>query len=256
MPSRTVVYSCTFADYDFAFGPFHRTAGADFLRFGDARMSVGEWSRQPLPEVAARQPSKALANRYLKMFPGRIFPEAEIAIYVDGNIAIRSDLAPLISEFEASGADIALFPHPGGYSLNDEMNFALKIGRVRPEQREAAERQRARYRELGLLESKLTENSIIFYRITEALDDFGESWWQETIAFAHRDQFSLPFVLSEVPINVHYWPWHFQYTPNTYFDRYPHRTLGGRRDRARAALQFMWKHRRDYPLWKYVLNPP
>lgn len=251
----TTVYSCTYSSYDFDFGPFRHTPSAQMLRFTDTRSRQGNWELRPIPEEAALQPSQTLVNRYMKMFPRRFFSDADVAVYVDGNILIKSDLTPLLDEFRASGADLALFLHRHGRTLHEEIDFAL-THRVKPQQRELALTQRARYRDLGLLDHRVSENAIIFYRASrEIIDDFSALWWQETTAYAHRDQFSLPYVLSIVPARVHYWSWHYKATPNPYFDQYPHRH-GSRHNQRRQAAEFLGKYRIDQRVLSYVIHPP
>lgn len=250
-----VVYSCTSHSYDYDIDPFAATEGAAMFRFTDAPPKRGHWTRKPVPADAARQPTSTLVNRYMKFFPGRFFPDAGVAIYVDGNILIKADLAPLVTAFEASGADIALFPHPSGRTLDEEIDFALRH-RVKPHQREDAIRQRERYREMGLLGQPITENSIIFYRLgCERLEEFSKTWWDETLAHAHRDQFSLPYALHRVPLQVHHWDFHFKETPNPYFDRYPHR-YGSAHNRRRLPVEFLGKYKMRYRLLSYLIHPP
>ncbi|MCU0856413.1 MAG: hypothetical protein MUF63_16440 [Rhodobacteraceae bacterium] len=249
-----VIYSCTSYHYDFDIDPFEATRGAAMVRFSDGPPKRGNWTRLPVPEPAARQPSPALVNRYMKFFPGRFFADAEIAVYVDGNILIRSDLSPLVAEFRASGADIALFRHPSGRTLDEEIDFALEH-RVKPEQRDDANRQRERYRTMGLLDQRISENSIIFYRLgSDRLSEFCRTWWDETTAHAHRDQFSLPYALRTVPLQVHYWDFHFKKTPNPYFDRYPHRR-GSARNQWIQVTEFLGNHKLRYQLLSYLIHP-
>lgn len=254
--AAATVYSCTFSNYDFDFGPFAATPGARMLRFTDRPdIRRGVWERREVPEEAASQPSQTLTNRYMKFFPMRFFEDAEVAVYVDGNILIKSDLSPLIDEFRASGADIALFPHPSGRTLDEEIEFASRH-RMKPEQRPLAEKQRDRYGAAGLLGNRITENSIIFYRLASAdLFAFAQTWWQEMQVLTHRDQISLPFALHQVPLAVHRWDWHFKETPNPFFDRYPHR-YGSPHNQRRIAAEFLGKYRLDQRLLSYVIHPP
>jgi hypothetical protein len=250
------IYSCTFSSYDFDFGPFAATTGARMLRFTDTpEIRRGLWERLAVPEEAARQPSQALINRYMKFFPMRFFAGSEVAVYVDGNILIKADLSPLLDEFRHSGADMALFPHPSGRTLDEEIDFAMRH-RMKPDQRPLAEEQRARYHALGLLDHPITENSIIFYRLgSNVLPAFAEAWWQELQTYSHRDQISLPFALHEVPLAVHSWDWHFKETPNPYFDRYPHR-YGSPHKQRRIAAEFLGKYRLHQRLLSYAIHPP
>lgn len=222
-PARTIVYSCTYADYDYAFGPLMGTPNTRFLRFGDGRRGWSRtWTYVRVPADLA-QPTQTLTNRYFKFFPGRVLPDCDVAIYVDGNILVRADLTPLVTEFLASGADIALFPHPSGRTVEEEIDFALRA-RIPKADRDKAERQRERYRALGLLDVPVTENTILFFRMSSpVVPRLGEVWWEEMAAYTKRDQVSLPYVLRETRPKVHVWSWHFADGTNPYFSRYPHR---------------------------------
>jgi hypothetical protein len=253
--TAAVIYSCAFKDYDFDFEPFATTPGAAMLRFTDARPYRGVWERQPIPAEASSQGSQLLANRFMKMFPGRFLPDADVAVYVDGNILIKSALSPLLEEFRSSDADIALFWHRDARTLAEEIDFAIKH-RVRAEQRDLALAQRARYEELGILDRPVTENSIIFYRPRRTVtQELGAVWWDETLAYAHRDQFSLPYALSVVPARVHHWSWHFKSTLNPFFDQYPHR-YGSRHNQRRLAAEFLGRYRLDQRVLSYLIHPP
>ena len=104
---HSVVYSCTFANYDYTLGPLMRTPNTDFLRFGTTSPNRHRiWQHKAVP-AALEQNTQTLTNRYFKLFPAKVLPECDIAIYVDGNILVRESLAPIIREFWESDADVA-----------------------------------------------------------------------------------------------------------------------------------------------------
>lgn len=221
-PSITI-YSCTFKNYDWTLGPLAKTPQAKFLRFGDSqRSSAGIWEHIEIPENL-RKASQTLTNRYFKFFPKIADENSDVAIYVDGNILIKADLTPLVEEFLDSNADIALFPHPSGRSVKQEIDFALKH-RIPEQDRERAEAQRQKYAAEGILDSLISENTILFHKSKSArLEKMASIWWTEIEAYSKRDQISLPYAIAQVPLVIHYWKWHFDDPKNPFFQRYPHK---------------------------------
>lgn len=222
---RVVVYTCTFLSYDQVFPPVRKTPGADYVLFSDRRpRCLSGWKWRPLPE-AARFMSQTMANRYCKFFPHRLFPEADLSIYVDGNTLILEDLRPLIAEFTAAGSGIGLFAHKERDNLLAEFAWGQRTGKIPPEEVERAEEQLARYQAAGVPPDHiLTENGIIFRRHGDP--DLGPAmdlWWDELCAYSRRDQLSLPYVLCATGIATKIWDWNYKFR-NPYFLRYPHRS--------------------------------
>lgn len=244
----SIVYSCTFADYDYTLGPLTRTVNTRFIRFGNTRPNRRKiWQHKPIHGSLEKE-NQTLTNRNFKLFPANVLPECDVAIYVDGNILIRDDLSPIIKEFWDSGADIALFKHPSGRTLGQEIDFALEH-KIPARDVSLTENQRQRYKELGLLDRPITENTIIFYRMNSSkVPQIGQLWWDELDQFCKRDQISLPYVLDRVAPKVHLWDWHFHYAApdNPYFARHGHRQSKVL-DRMRQVSHFMqdysWEHR-------------
>jgi hypothetical protein len=224
MKPIVTIYSCSFENYDWTIGPLAQTTNGHFIRFGDsAPRSRSLWEFKTIPQEHV-QPSQTLINRHFKLFPRLVAGNCDVAIYVDGNILIKSDLMPLVEEFLNSRADLALFVHPSGRSLRQEIDFALKH-RIPKQDLLKTEKQREKYANEGILDLPISENSILFYRMnTEDLELLGSTWWAELEAYSKRDQISLPYALTKVPLRVHYWTWHFEDPDNPYFQRYPHKS--------------------------------
>jgi hypothetical protein len=221
---KCVLYTCTYAGYDQVFSPARQTPGLSYVIFSDRRPRlVRSWEWRPMP-AATRGMSPALVNRYCKFFPHRLFPEAEVSVYVDGNTMIVGDLSPLLAEFAASGAEIGLFAHRERGSAAAELGFAVRSGKLAAADAERGQRQLARYRAEGLPEDHaLTENGVIFRRHGgPRLDAAMALWWEEITAHLPRDQISLPFVLHRTGIGAKVWDWNYKYE-NPYFLKYPHR---------------------------------
>jgi hypothetical protein len=221
---KVVLYTCTFLDYDQVFSPLRLSAGVDHVLIADRRPRfVRGWRWRPLPpEVDGL--SQSLANRHCKFFAHRLFPDADISIYVDGNTLILDDLGPLVAEFAASGAEIGLFAHRERGDIYAEFETGRRSGRIPPDDAARGAAQLARYRAAGLPEDHpFTENGIIFRRHGgPRLDAAMTLWWEEITTYTRRDQISLPYVLHATGIAAKVWDWNYKYE-NPYFVRYPHR---------------------------------
>jgi hypothetical protein len=250
---RVVVYTCTFLSYDQVFPPVRRTPGVDYVLFSDSRPRfLGGWEWRPLPK-AAQSMTQTMANRYCKFFPHRLFPEAEISLYVDGNTLILANLSPLITEFRASGAGIGLFVHKERENLLAEFAWVQRTGKIPPEEAGRAAEQLARYRAAGVPpDHVITENGIILRRHGDP--DLGPAmdlWWNELCTYTQRDQLSLPYVLHTTRIAKKIWDWNYKYR-NSYFLRYPHRS-GFAVDLAVALRSRMLRGRRAYIVYGIIL---
>ncbi len=221
---RKVIYTCTFESYDNLLSPIARTPGARYLNFSDRRSPFTPgWRYVPLP-AATRDKPQNHANRYCKLLPHRVLSDVDLSVYVDGNIMVIADLTPLMEEFVASGADIALFPGEDERTVADEICLVLKGDRLSPEAAEAARAQLAHYTSIGVSGLPITMNGVLFRRHRSAENDaLMEDWWEETKRWSMRDQFTLPVVLAQSKVRIHHWSWQFHFTNNAFFRSVPHR---------------------------------
>lgn len=248
---KTLLYTCADLAYDRIFTPVAATPGVDFVLFSDRRPRfVRGWEHHPFPE-ATRGLTPSLVNRYCKFFPRRIFPRADVSIYVDANLLVIGDLSPLIAEFVASGADIGLFPHKERSDIFAEFEFGKRVGKIPPAEFERGEAQLARYLAEGLPRDQLlTENAVIFRRhAAPGLDPAMELWWDELERGARRDQLSLPYVLWRSGLATRIWDWNYRSDANPYFSRYIHR-----RGLASDIVIWMSAKRHYGPAWQIPID--
>lgn len=220
---KIAVYTCAIGAHDWIHRAQVRPADVDFLRFSNEKpwRRMG-WIHCALPPFSEAYTPRVL-SRFPKLCPQEVLTGYDIGVWVDASIEIMGDITPLIEEFTQSGADLALFPHPSGRSVGEEFDFAIEAGRIGPEFYDAAERQKQRYAEMGLLDRKVVEASIIFYRLSsDTLRAAGADWWHELTHYTERDQVSQPYAMRDAQLHIHLWDWHFkQENPN--FRRHPHR---------------------------------
>lgn len=207
----------------------------------------------PLPDVP-QESTPRLVARYTKVLPHRVLPDCDVAIWIDGTILVRNDLTNLIKEFLDSGEDIALCPHPSGRTVSEEIEFAINARRISPAQYDAAEQQRTRYQKAGVLDEKVFESSVVFYRLGKgALRDACESWWHELSNYTDRDQVSLPYAMSNSGIRIKHWDWHFDDPTNCLLRRVPHRPKA-LVTRMKTGAHFLSDTRLDYRLLRYAIK--
>jgi hypothetical protein len=221
---KIIVYTCTFPDYDTVYTPLVTTPGVDYVLYAPAAPRfLRRWQWRPLP-AAVNGFSQTMANRYCKFFPDRLFPDADVTIYADGNILMKGDLRPLIDEFLATKAEMGLFPHPFRTRLDEEVPFCKKVGRIGPADFDRADAQLAGYYAEGLpRDHVLTQNGIILRRHDGPhLLDAMQLWWDQMQTHVPRDQLSSPYVIWKTGLAVTVWPWVYR-NANPYFLCYGHR---------------------------------
>lgn len=209
MSNRLVVYRALFGHYDILAPGTTKDVPARHVAVTDQAFRLGfGWIQRPATdEVLALGPRDA--SRYCKFFPHRLFPDADVSVYLDGNIVLKGPLATLLDEFRRSGAAIGLFRHPWHEDVYQELEGCRDSRKLGAEEADAAERQLERY---GLERGHgLTENSVIIRDHRHpGLDAAMELWWSEYREGTRRDQLSLPWVLRETGLPVHVWPWNFR----------------------------------------------
>ena len=204
---KIVVYTCIIGKYDQLKEPLMAFDNVTYICFTDdqANIDVGEntkWEICRVPEHILTTYEGTLANRYVKMHPHELFPDADYSVYVDGNVKIVSFPGAYLSGTKGK-AGIAIFAHGQRNCAYDEAQMCIirKKGK-----KEFIERQMQRYHEEGFpINYGLYECTIIATDLSnEDSRQILEAWWQEFMeSKSFRDQLSLPYVM---------WKKGFQYT--------------------------------------------
>jgi len=191
---RIAIYTAIFGSVDEIHEPIFVPDNCDFFIFTDQPVRPdSSWQVMTTERIPAEiAQNSVLANRYVKMFPDRFFPEYAYTIYLDGKFQARTDLTEFIQDMPAQG--LRMFRHPLRHCVYDEIETCIKLGKG------SAEELRAHAKHLhssgmpvkyGMLEGgfivRQTGNPICQALMAE--------WWQEFLHYSKRDQVSLPFVL-------------------------------------------------------------
>ena len=128
--------------------------------------------------------------RHYKAVPQRYMPDADVWIWVDGNVRARKDQMSIIKRYPES--ELVTYKHWDRKCLYVEAAFCAKIGK---DSKEILSKQVARYRRAKMPNNwGLAATRVVIRRNTQAIRDLNEAWWQEIKNHSLRDQVSLPFV--------------------------------------------------------------
>jgi len=148
--------------------------------------------------------SPFLASRWCRFFPYLLAPDADVSIYVDGNIRILGPLMPIIKDFLDSRHGMGLFRHPCRQNIRAEAKACVKYNKLDDHDLQLIWDQVLLYEKSGVpIQGKLTENGVIFRNHHDTkLKETMELWWHELVHGVKRDQISLPWVRSKTKIST------------------------------------------------------
>jgi len=181
--TESVVYTCVTAGYD-KVAPVPAAWQCRFVMFHDGSVDVPSgWEGHRLHVAGLHGAS---LNRYAKMLPHRLGLEADLSLYVDGNVLFKRDPAERIKSVLAE-AKIAAYRHPQRDCAYAELRENLRLGFVGPVPvwRQVRKFGHAKLpRNTGLFEA-----GVMFRRHADAdiiaLDELWWSMWQDGLG---RDQ--------------------------------------------------------------------
>lgn len=188
-PAITVFTAIT-GSYDAVNQHEHLMEGADYVLFSDAPVAPYIYALRPAPY---HDEDPVRMARFVKTHPHRLIPDRLIAVWIDGNILVRSDLSELIAAFERSGKPVAAVPHPLRRSVYEEAAECVKRGK---DDGAAIEEQMRRYRSEGFECDDLVESNFMMFRLDHpTLAPFLDGWWAEIEKGSRRDQLSFNYAL-------------------------------------------------------------
>lgn len=142
-------------------------------------------------------------SRIHKILPHLLFPDADVTVWIDGNIYFREgiDAEEMVKEFLGDN-DMVLFKHPCRDCLYQEEFVCrdLYIDKAKDDVIKAMEEQIYFYdfkkfpKHFGLWET-----GVLIRRNNKRMKEFNEKWWSHISMFSNRDQISFPVIVKELP---------------------------------------------------------
>lgn len=195
-PRRIVFYTAVSGEYDSLLLPDCLDPDIDYVCFTDRpRNDYGVWQLRSTPYQHG-DPTRSA--RYVKMHPHELFPNHDIAVWLDANIIFKGDLRNYIDKMEREDGDLGLILHPHRECFYEEAEACL---RLRKDRAEAINGQVTYYKEHGVPERQQvfeTGFMVVPLRKRQALEALS-LWWQQIERFSRRDQLGLAWVSHRMP---------------------------------------------------------
>lgn len=196
---KIVYYTAIFSDHDTLMLPDRINEDVDYVCFTDrSRNTYGIWQLRISPY---HHPDPTRVARYIKTHPHELFPNYDFAIWVDGNVNLRSNIKDFINILQVEETSIGLIPHPIRDCVYQEFDACRQH---RKDKREVIDTQEKHYRDNGIKEhSDLYEtNFMVIDLADEKLSSIFRIWWQQIEKFSRRDQLGLVWAMNQVDITV------------------------------------------------------
>jgi len=197
------VYTALIGNYD-QLSPIKFRSSIRFIVFTDnSNLSVRGWERRDISDLSG-MPSDMpnwMISRYLKMHPYLLLPEFEETLYIDSNIKMLRDPAPLF-DINLSKGDIAIPYHMERDDVGDELDVCLRTGKVGNDEYNSMMLRLRFYDAQSAPRCPMTENNVIFRRDSPAVRLAMKVWWGEIRQGITRDQIALPYALHKSGLNV------------------------------------------------------
>jgi len=201
---KIIVYTAIFGQIDNLWSVYPIARGkAIYICFSNIlRKEMGLWDGKhflgkaspksltwKVRQIKQQWDSRRTARHY-KCLPHRYLPDADVWIWMDGNV--RLTIPPEETVRRWLHSDLATFKHPDRNCLYAEASFC---GKRKKDAVNVLRAQVERYQKAGMpARWGLAETGLMIRRNTPAMREFNEAWWKEIEHGSLRDQVSFPFV--------------------------------------------------------------
>jgi hypothetical protein len=186
----TACYSAIYGDYDTI-----RPQPVPVRLFTDSTLGYRRSGEPIEPRLAAK---------WWKLRPDLACPDADVTIWIDGNVdVLRPDFLELCTD--ALGDADALFVR---HTQRDDIYEEVTASRMVPRKYDGMplEEQVESYRAAGHPEHwGLVHAAVLVRRNCTAVRALDEAWWAENVRWSVQDQLSLPPLLRMMPLNWRWW---------------------------------------------------
>lgn len=217
---RKVIFSAIAGGYESIRIPSFIDPTFDYILFTDKPYpDTGVWKIRPIPYWSSEQ---TRITRYVKMHPHFLFPDIDIAIWVDHNILITEDFSPIVNNFIQSSSPVATYYHPERSNIYEEAEACIEMKLEKPE---TIKKQIEVYRISNFFHDDLPETSVMMFNIKhKKLAQIMNNWWSELDKHSYRDQLSFNFAIAKA--NEQYYPLSLKgispHNSTKYFSYSPH----------------------------------
>jgi hypothetical protein len=189
---KIVIFTAISGAHDNLKFPLHVDNHLDYIVFTDPGVRTSVWDSF---HIYSSETDATRRARYIKTHPHEYFPNYDLAIWVDANVAILDDITLLIKSFINSKSAVSYFPHPFRNNVYDEAHTCQLIGR---DNVLIIEKQMQRYRKENFQGDTLAETGVMFFDLKNPQTAiFLDFWWNEIHMGSKRDQLSLTYALSK-----------------------------------------------------------
>lgn len=205
---KIVVYTAIYGNIDKLWSVYPLARGdAEHVCFSDKKLrEVGIWGdngrlmpgtgNTTAPQtwevrVAKQSRSPRKSARYYKTLAHEHFPDADVTIWLDGNVRLLIPPWLAVKKWLRS-SNLATFNHPDRKCLFDEAAFCAKVGKANGA---VLRDQVERYRKAGMpAKWGLPETRCVIRRKATQINRLNDLWLAEIDKYSPRDQVSLPFL--------------------------------------------------------------
>lgn len=197
--AKCEVYTCIAGGYDTWKLPIVEPDGVSYTLFTDSLYHMDSMSRiinvNNVVDSEVMEMGDLYKNRYCKMHPFELFPDADYSLYIDGNVQIVSDIRPMLRMASESQCGIAMHSHVARSCIYKEAEACIAMGKG---DKFAIENQIEKYKSKGFPKDfGLFEATVIAVDLNnQTAKLILDRWWEEYCLFRKsRDQISFPYVL-------------------------------------------------------------
>lgn len=195
---KIAVYTCIYGEYDNIIDPLYKDPNCDYYIFTDQKISEDSIWKKIDFDFPKEVNSNFLKNRYVKIFPHKIFEEYDYSIYVDGNLIITSEISLYLKEFNTV-CGIGMHKHPSNTGIYEEVDYNLRLNKITSDE---AKLLRKKYYDnnmpsnYGMFECNVIVREHFNTKCIEIMD----MWWNEIINGVKRDQLYFTYILYKLKL--------------------------------------------------------
>lgn len=189
---KIVIYTAIFGGYDKLLLPERIDKNIDYVCFTDQpRNNYGVWQMRSAPYY---HPDPTRIARWVKTHPHELFPDYEVAVWLDANIVLKGDVNKYIEMVLLEDAHLGFVSHPHRDCFYEEAEACKRLGK---DTATIIDQQVDHYRRQGLPPHQpLFETGFMVVRLGSATATAAlYSWWQQIEQFSRRDQLGLAWVI-------------------------------------------------------------